>query len=40
MKKSNYNYIQLKEFEFIETNYDKFYNTDNYKINIFSFFSK
>jgi hypothetical protein len=28
----------LKEFEFIETNYDKFYNTDNYKINIFSFF--
>lgn len=28
----------LKEFEFIETNYDKFYNTDNNKINIYSFF--
>jgi len=28
----------LNEFEFVETNYDKFYNTDNYKINIVSFF--
>jgi hypothetical protein len=28
----------IKEFEFIETNYDKFYNTDNNKINIYSFF--
>lgn len=28
----------MKEFEFIETNYDKFYNTDNNKINIYSFF--
>jgi hypothetical protein len=28
----------IKEFEFIETNYDKFYNTDNNKIYIYSFF--
>ena len=30
----------LKEFEFIESNYDKFYNTDNENIKITCFFYK